>query len=483
MPQLAPFHFVNEFTVTVLGLGLLVVLVSYYQKKNLFRVFNLIKIKYYFLLDHLSLNNFLAYFLFCIVLVLICYNLYYSNISLISCFLFSFSLLISLLSSMFMSNIYKWSDNLLIRTIQKSILYSILSCVAIVNLNLVGVSFIETIYCDSGDEEEGSLTRGNNTKESSNNQNNQNVLEVKKYQGDDNKEYYKVEGNVEKESIEELGHKISEVIAKGIKDVIPNLGAAAAGGSIGSAMRKSTAALPSTQRMISGAVGALLGAGATKIGLEAGSAISKNFDLTKNIKDSQHADTDSEKIPSPEDTNFSINSPLEESGVPLLDLIDSIFNLNVIELIIIIFILRKKLPRWVLEIIIIATSSFIIASLLEYFGLSKPGESFSLFSLIYTIPYGVFTLKIYIILCSIISIYKICYFIVSYYLLFSEDKLSMPVYFPQFILNWISSVQKISKSEQKGIFLKIYFKLILFYFFVLILATTTYFFVIVNFKP
>jgi hypothetical protein len=30
MPQLAPFHFVNEFTVTVLGLGLLVVLVSYY---------------------------------------------------------------------------------------------------------------------------------------------------------------------------------------------------------------------------------------------------------------------------------------------------------------------------------------------------------------------------------------------------------------------------------------------------------------------
>ena len=33
MPQLAPFHFVNEFTVTVLGLGLLVVLVSYYQKK------------------------------------------------------------------------------------------------------------------------------------------------------------------------------------------------------------------------------------------------------------------------------------------------------------------------------------------------------------------------------------------------------------------------------------------------------------------
>ena len=30
MPQLIPFHFVNEFTVTILGLGLLLVLVSYY---------------------------------------------------------------------------------------------------------------------------------------------------------------------------------------------------------------------------------------------------------------------------------------------------------------------------------------------------------------------------------------------------------------------------------------------------------------------
>ena len=30
MPQLMPFHYVNEFTVIVLGLGLLVVLVSYY---------------------------------------------------------------------------------------------------------------------------------------------------------------------------------------------------------------------------------------------------------------------------------------------------------------------------------------------------------------------------------------------------------------------------------------------------------------------
>ena len=30
MPQLIPFHFVNEFTVAILVLGLLVVLVSYY---------------------------------------------------------------------------------------------------------------------------------------------------------------------------------------------------------------------------------------------------------------------------------------------------------------------------------------------------------------------------------------------------------------------------------------------------------------------
>ena len=63
MPQLAPFHFVNEFTVTVLGLGLLVVLVSYYQKKNLFRVFNLIKIKILFSIRPSIFKQFCSLFL------------------------------------------------------------------------------------------------------------------------------------------------------------------------------------------------------------------------------------------------------------------------------------------------------------------------------------------------------------------------------------------------------------------------------------
>lgn len=128
------------------------------------------------------------------------------------------------------------------------------------------------------------------------------------------------------------------MVSTGIQDVIPAFGAVTAGGTLGAALVKSTAALPPTQRMVYGVGGTLLGTVAAKVGLEAGAAITKNLDLSKSIKGSQHSNTDPDQIPSPEETNFSINSPLDEGDIPLLGLINSIFSLNVIELIIIIFI-------------------------------------------------------------------------------------------------------------------------------------------------
>lgn len=84
--------------------------------------------------------------------------------------------------------------------------------------------------------------------------------------------------------------------------------------------------------------GVFVGTATSKLGLTAGSAITKNADLSDIIKESKHSDPNVDNIPSPDEPNFTVNSPLED-GVPLLDLINSILSLNVLELLLIILII------------------------------------------------------------------------------------------------------------------------------------------------
>ena len=41
--------------------------------------------------------------------------------------------------------------------------------------------------------------------------------------------------------------------------------------------------------------------------------------------------------------------------------------------------------------------------------------------------------------------------------MFSKNKFTMPIYLPQFILDWLKFIREISKSEKKGIFIEFYF--------------------------
>lgn len=88
--------------------------------------------------------------------------------------------------------------------------------------------------------------------------------------------------------------------------------------------------------------GVFVGTATSKLGLTAGSAITKNADLSDIIKESKHSDPNVDNIPSPDEPNFTVNSPTPlgtEDGVPLLDLINSILSLNVLELLLIILII------------------------------------------------------------------------------------------------------------------------------------------------
>lgn len=135
------------------------------------------------------------------------------------------------------------------------------------------------------------------------------VVVVTESSSTNNKEYY--EFKLRKDVVHKGISTVSEATKTAADSVIPNIGAGTADGATAAAVVKAT-------------------------------NLNKNLELSSGIKNTKSDKTDPDQIPSPDDTNFSINSPLDEADIPLLGLINSILNLNIIELIIIIFILLIK---------------------------------------------------------------------------------------------------------------------------------------------
>ena len=59
----------------------------------------------------------------------------------------------------------------------------------------------------------------------------------------------------------------------------------------------------------------------------------------------------------------------------------------------------------------------------------------------------------------------IFFYLLTIYLFiqFSEGKINMPIYLPQFILEWLAEIKKLSKVSAKGTIIGYYFKLIVIY--------------------
>ena len=174
------------------------------------------------------------------------------------------------------------------------------------------------------------------------------------------------------------------------------------------------------------------------------------------------------------DINVNIESLPQVEAIETKTINKSIFPLGA-------FLFLRKISSWILPharvLIFIVISSIILVNLLKYLGISNLEGHNSLFSLLYSIPYAIFIVKLFFIFGSFFSFYKLFNFILSYYFfrMFSDKKLSMPVYLPQFILNWLLFIKRISQVEHKGLYLDIYFRLILIYLFVFILSTISFF--------
>jgi len=132
--------------------------------------------------------------------------------------------------------------------------------------------------------------------------------------------------------------------------VIPNLTTGFVGGSVGVAMAKATTGMPPAQRalLVAGTAGAT--AASVTIGNKLGADISKNIDITSSIKNSRHGNPDIDRVPSP-DQNM-INCPIEkgDDSIPLVDILEGIFELNILEIVYIIILILIVFNRFFYKI-------------------------------------------------------------------------------------------------------------------------------------
>lgn len=128
----------------------------------------------------------------CIIILTILFGVFLRDISLSDFSIFNCLFYgISFTFSLFISSIYNWSENLFVRTIQKSIFYILLFIIAVLLLNFFGLNLIETIYCDSDVEVVNFNDNSNNNFVVTNESNSENInnkgkdmVNIKKYVGD-----------------------------------------------------------------------------------------------------------------------------------------------------------------------------------------------------------------------------------------------------------------------------------------------------------
>ena len=97
-------------------------------------------------------NNVISIFVLCNIFVIFCFNISVSDLSILKSLFYVCVIIISFTFSLVISNIYNWSDNYFIRSVQKSIFYSILTLIGYlllfyfgININILCYNFREKV--------------------------------------------------------------------------------------------------------------------------------------------------------------------------------------------------------------------------------------------------------------------------------------------------------------------------------------------------
>ena len=255
-----------------------------------------------------------------------------------------FSFLISFVISNFILNKFKYSENIYIRFIQKFIIYNIIFTFVIIFafyfLSLFNL--IPTIYSSSGDEFINNKIIEDNTINKD-----KDILKVTNETDATNKDYYsfKISKNLVNNTLQNV-NLASQTI---FNNIVPNLGSGSAAGAAAAATIKATNGLPPLQRagLVSGA--SLLTATSTNLGINIGNVLSKNINIKETIKNSSHANSNPDRIPSPEPSfiNSTLENTIGEITSPLQDLLMYSFALDIITLLFNLIILLIIFNRYI----------------------------------------------------------------------------------------------------------------------------------------
>ena len=284
------------------------------------------KINQLFKAPSLNLYNILCFVLGFLFLFIIGFKLYLSLEGRYLGFMLGFVL--SGLISFFVLDKFNYSENLIIRLLQKAVYLSILIILGIFIYFIVVIflDLIPTIDCSSIEDS----VKISST--SSNNVNNASAIKevisvIESTVTDPNKSTY--EFKVDKEVVNKVIKGTMSTVNTIVNTVLPNVGAGAAAGTVGAAVVKATANAPLGGKLL--AIGASTGvtALATQTGLNIGASITKNLDLNYLVKNSPHV-TSSDRVPSPDP--FFVPSVLESSEIesPLEVLLSSQLTLNIL---------------------------------------------------------------------------------------------------------------------------------------------------------
>lgn len=265
---------------------------------------------------------------FSILFLLVLFYFFVYDLNSVNFIALFISSVISFSISIFILDNYNFSNSSLIKFLQKFLLYFFIFVITLIFFNLGDV------YCDGGDSDSEDNTNNN----SNNNITNSNINTNNN--NDNNNENYNF--SLPKKVVDNT----MTIVGKTLTNVAPDLGVGAAVGAATSAMVKSTTAMaPAPRLALIGATSAITAAGA-KTGLSAAKAASKNIDLSESIKNSKYGSASKDSLPSPDDS--FINSPLD-SEIPLLDILDSLYTFNKLELILLILFIYLYLNKYIYE--------------------------------------------------------------------------------------------------------------------------------------
>nr|YP_010691086.1 LAGLIDADG endonuclease [Phellinus igniarius]WBU93187.1 LAGLIDADG endonuclease [Phellinus igniarius] len=286
-------------------------------------------------------------------------------------FAFIISFIISVLISSFIVNNYKFSNNKLVRFLQKFVLFNILFIVALIICDCFNINLISQASCE-GTDDNNSNNNTNSSNDSinnsSNNSNNNNINNNNSNNTSDEnlnsnndkkifsasliekegQRMYKLE--VEKETGDNLISAGKDIAVEGGKKIAPYIGAGAASGKAAVAAFKATAGMPPLQRgaVIAGVSGVTTAG--TILGLEAGKAIVENANFSDSIKNSKHGDPNVERIPSPDQDMIPCIIESGDAHIPLLTLLNALFTFNVLEIILLIILLVILFNKYIYKL-------------------------------------------------------------------------------------------------------------------------------------